>query len=175
MCTFPLLLLAGGKLSIMISLQSDGVFTWTMQRPQYNAQPKGVYNNSKPCLVPMILDKWLYVTTQGLHHPVFTNTMFSNTYLRRNNKCAQAFTSDFGWVCLPHKDQRQSTQSPIPGVPMWGLPTISCDGWLKGTDLGQVLSEACRWPLAAEADRALLSLAECSWKRDKGTKERIGT
>ncbi len=24
--------------------------------------------------------------------------MFSNTYLRMNNKCAQVFASDFGWV-----------------------------------------------------------------------------
>ncbi len=33
-----------------------------------------------------------------LRHPEFTDTMFSNTYLRHNNKCAQVFASNFGWV-----------------------------------------------------------------------------
>ncbi len=35
-----------------------------------------------------------------LCHQVFNNTMFSNTYLHQNNKCAQVFASDFGWVCV---------------------------------------------------------------------------
>ncbi len=29
-----------------------------------------------------------------LHHQVFTDMMFSNTYLHQNNKCAQVFESD---------------------------------------------------------------------------------
>ncbi len=33
-----------------------------------------------------------------LCHPVFINTMFSNMYSHRNNKCAKVFASDFGWV-----------------------------------------------------------------------------
>ncbi len=33
-----------------------------------------------------------------LRHLVFTDKMFSDTYSRRNNKCAQVFASDFGWV-----------------------------------------------------------------------------
>ncbi len=32
-----------------------------------------------------------------LCHPVFTDKMFSKTYLSRNNKCAKVFTTDFGW------------------------------------------------------------------------------
>ncbi len=35
-----------------------------------------------------------------LNYLVFTDTMFSNMYLYRNNKCEQVFTSDIGWICV---------------------------------------------------------------------------
>ncbi len=37
---------------------------------------------------------------QCLCHPMFTDTMFFDMYSRCNNKWAQVFTSDFGWVRL---------------------------------------------------------------------------
>ncbi len=40
---FPWLELAGGQLSVMVSLQSIGVVTHIVRSPQYNAQPSKVY------------------------------------------------------------------------------------------------------------------------------------
>lgn len=34
-----------------------------------------------------------------LHHTIFTDTMFASTLSRRSNKCAQIFSSNFGWSC----------------------------------------------------------------------------
>jgi hypothetical protein len=32
-----------------------------------------------------------------LPHPVFTDTMFAGTASKQGNKCAQAYTTTFGW------------------------------------------------------------------------------
>ncbi len=32
-----------------------------------------------------------------MHHTIFTNTMFASTLSRHSNKCAQIFSSNFGW------------------------------------------------------------------------------
>ncbi len=44
-----------------------------------------------------------------LCHQAFTDTMFSNTYLRKNNKCPQVFASDFSWVCVSPLKTKEET------------------------------------------------------------------
>ncbi len=49
-----------------------------------------------------------------LSHLVFTNTMFSNMYLCRNNKCAQVFKSDFGWIPVYPMKTKGKAHKPYP-------------------------------------------------------------
>ncbi len=61
---------------------------------QYTTQ-QGVHTIANPAL-----SQWVWTNDHHwcLCHPVFTNTIFSNTYSCRNNKCAHVFASDFSWV-----------------------------------------------------------------------------
>ncbi len=61
---------------------------------------RGVHTIANPALSRRFRTNDCMLRYRRLRHRVFTYTMFSNTYLRRNNKCAQVFASDFGWVCV---------------------------------------------------------------------------
>ncbi len=71
---------------------------WAKAMVQHTTQ-HGVRTIANPALSQQFWKKDHMMQYRHLRHPVFTNTIFSNMYLHRNNKCARVFTSDF---CLVH-------------------------------------------------------------------------
>ncbi len=61
---------------------------------------KGAQTKANPALSRQFWTNDCMLQYRCLSHPVFTDMMLSNMYLRRNNKCAQVFASGFGWVCV---------------------------------------------------------------------------
>ncbi len=59
---------------------------------------RGVRTIANPALSRCFRTNDRMLRYRHLRHLVFTDTMFSNTYLRWNNKCAQVFASNSGWV-----------------------------------------------------------------------------
>ncbi len=59
---------------------------------------RGVHTIASPALSRRFRTNDRMLRYRRLQHPVFTDTMFSNTYLCRHNKCTKVFASDFGWV-----------------------------------------------------------------------------
>ena len=91
---------------------------------------RGVRNIANPALVRRFRTNDRMLRYRRLRHPVFTDTMFADTYSRRNNKCAQVFATDFGWVRvypMKTKGEAHETLSLLfqrEGVP----PSIVMDG-----------------------------------------------
>ncbi len=70
-----------------------------------------------------------------LHHTTFTDTMFASTMSWRGNKCAQIFSSDFGWShAYPMKSKGEAHEAlsllfQCEGVP----PLMVMDGSMEQT------------------------------------------
>ena len=64
-----------------------------------------------------------------LEHPVFSDTMFVSTVSKRGNRCAQVYTTDFGWARAVLMASRSKTHETLlllfarDGV----LPACMCD------------------------------------------------
>ncbi len=60
----------------------------------------GVRNIANPTLVHKFCTNDCILQYCCLHHTIFTNTMLASTQSRHINKCAQIFSSNFGWCTL---------------------------------------------------------------------------
>ncbi len=116
---------------------------------------RGVHTIANPGLSRCFWTNDRMLRYRCLHHLVFTVTIFSNTYLLRNNKCAQVFASDFGWAHVyPMKTNGEAHEAlslmfEHEGVP----PSMIMDGSKEQT-LGKfcwkIVDAHC--PLSAEED-----------------------
>ncbi len=109
-----------------------------------------------------------------LRHPVFTNTMFSNTYLHRNNKCTQVFSFNFGWVCVYLKTKGKAYQALSLMFQHEGIAlSLMMDG-LKEQTLGKF-----PWKLVDAHYQLRQTKPYSPWqnatKKNKGTEEGIRT
>ncbi len=86
------------KLAKCWGVWSDSVKVAVEQTTQ-----RGVCITANPALFHRFRANDCMLSYRCLHHPVFTNIMFSNTYSSRNNKCMQVFVTDMG---VHHDNQR---------------------------------------------------------------------
>ncbi len=135
---------------------------------------RGVCTIANPALSPQFWTNDCMLWFRHLHHPVFIDTMFSNTYLLRNNKCVQVFGSDFGWVLVyPNKTKGKAHEAfsfQHEGIPS----TMVMDGSKE-----QTLGKFC-WKLVdahcqLNQTKTYTLPSRMLLKRDQRVRERLGT
>ncbi len=73
-----------------------------------------------------------------LHHNIFTDTMFTSTMSRRSNKCAQIFSSDFGWSrAYPMKSKGEAHEALSLLFQREGVPPLMVMDGSKEQTLGK--------------------------------------
>ncbi len=79
--------------------QCWGIPLHKAKQPVQRTTQHGVRNTANPTLLHQFCTNDCILQYCCLHHTEFTDTMFASTQSRCSNKCAQTFSSNFGWSC----------------------------------------------------------------------------
>ncbi len=157
----------GSLLFIQSCLPNAGVFpSIRISKTVQKTTGCGVRNIANPTLSQSFLTNNCMLRYCCLHHTIFSDTIFANTQSRHSNKCAQIFSSNFGWSQVyPMKTKGEANNS------AWGCPTLMVMDSLKEQTLGklavtrrpQILTPHGRIPLNKRSRNSRKGLAEtCS-------------